>query len=120
MEKVLQVGLAILKELLQKAAGAVWDDLWTVLILEAAEAEEKWKAGIVKDKKATVVAKVLDWLSTKVQIKTIQRWIISLVLGYMVDALIAELNDILGHNWAERVAEVKNDATDLVPWLRHK
>lgn len=112
------MGLAVLKGLLQRAAGAVWDDLWAVLIIEAAEAEEKWKAGIVKDKKATVVTKVLEWLSTKVQIKGLQRWLISLVLGYLVDALIAELNEVLGHDWADRVAEVKDDVTDLIPWLR--
>jgi hypothetical protein len=117
MEKVLQVGLAVLKGILGRAAGAVWDDLWAILIRKAAEAEEAWKAGVVKDRRSWVIDRVLEWIGAKVKINIIQWWIASLILGYLVDSLIGELNDLLGHDWARKVEEVKGDVADLIPWL---
>lgn len=117
MDKALGLGVAVLKGILSRAAGLVWEDLWKQVLSYVAEAEWKWKLGQLQEKKRWVVEQTIGWLSQKVKISGIQKWLLSVILGYVVDAVVGELNEILGHNWVSKVEDVKEDIEVLIPWL---
>lgn len=104
----LVVVLAFLRGVLQRALGVVWEDIWTVILNKVAEAEERLKSAPGTEKRKAVVEGVQKWVLDRApQLSWLQRTLLNYAVGVIVDSLISELNDELGHDWLEKAKEFK-------------
>lgn len=101
----ISVGMGILKSL----TAALWDSLWAAIFQGVYYAERKWiESGRGKLRQRYVVEKIMAFLEEKKLIKWGTGWLVKIFLEELiVDRILKELNDELGHDWVKKVTDLK-------------
>lgn len=108
---------AVVQRFLTRVAQELWDQLWTQIFAAVAEAEQRWvEAGQGAQKRDWAVNTVMTAIEEKItSLGWIQRMILRLFIGEVVDAIIATVNDELGHDWVEKVKQVERELAAKLP-----
>ena len=115
---VLAFLLAIGERILQKVAQGLWDELWRYVFAAVKEAEQKWEeSGRGAAKKEWVLEQALKFIDerAKGQLNWLQRLILRLLIGEVVDAIIELVNEEFGHDWVAKVREVERRLAGILP-----
>jgi len=121
MSDVARVVLAFLAALVQRfltrVAQELWDQLWAQIFAAVAEAEERWiESGSGAKKKEWAVNAVMSAIEERISsLGWLQKMILRLFIGEVIDAIIATVNDELGHDWVEKVKQVERDLAARLP-----
>lgn len=113
----MNVVLALTGMFLMRLLGRVAEKLFEKLMEKVFElvgwAEKKWReseqGALRRDE---VVKLATQWLTERVDMNWIQRWMARIFVGQAVDLIIDELNNAdeeLGHNWIEGLEQFEED-----------
>jgi hypothetical protein len=114
---VIPVVLGFLYSWLVRTARVVWED-WSAQLFAfvvKAEADLKGQAGLVR--RDAVLAWAFAWLAAQAQYTWFQKVLLRQGIVYLVNGIIFELNDTLGHDWLAKAQELHEKIEDLLPWL---
>lgn len=109
--------VAFLAGILHKAANATWDDLWMKIFEGVAEAEKKWEAESGKGsiKRQEVIDFILNWITERRSLNFIESWVVKVLVGNVVDAVVKEINEQLGKDWVSKAKEIELSLTGWLP-----
>lgn len=113
----LALAVAFLQGLLKRVANATWNDLWAKIFEGVAEAEKRWEeeSGKGSVKRQEVIDGVIAWISQHRGLNFIERWIVGMLVGNVVDALIDQINESLGKDWVKKAKEVEAQLAEYIP-----
>jgi hypothetical protein len=116
-QAALALAVAFLQGVLKRVANATWQDLWEKIFEGVAVAEKKWEkeSGKGSVKRQEVIDSVISWISEQRGLNFIERWIVGMLVGNVVDALIDEINKQLGKEWIKTATEVERRLADYIP-----
>jgi len=107
---------ALAERILQRFVQGLWDALWEEIFRAVTRAEEEWKAsGQGQAKKAWVMEQVMKFVDERAKLNWLERLIVQMFVSKAVDALIATVNEELGHNWVEPVRKLKEKLAAELP-----
>lgn len=111
--------VAFLGGILKRVANATWDDLWVKIFEGVAQAELKWQEHTGKGaaKRQEVIDYIIDWIRSKRSLNVIELWVVRILVGNVVDAVVGEINNQLGKDWVEKAKEVEKDLADWIPFI---
>lgn len=110
--------LGLVTSFLKDFAQEVWDGLWEELAKAAVKAEKKWKkAGEGRKKRKFVIKKVMNYINEKTDLSWLEKRIVSLFVGNVVDALIDTLNKNLGKDWGDVVMDIEDNVDNYIPFI---
>lgn len=106
-----QIAMGFLKSLAQE----LWNAFWDVVFDAVRDAEKKWTVGAVR--KNWVIEQIMKYLTTKKKMNGIQKWAMRILLERVVDAIIAQLNQSAGHDWGQKVLDLKAYLASKIPFI---
>lgn len=109
-------GLAL--KLLEGLSVAAWDAFWRTVCDAVRDAERKWNGGTVKKK--WVIDHVMQWLEGRERLGFLRRWAVRVFLNRVIDEIVDELNDRVGHDWGTCVADLKALLEGKIRWFRER
>lgn len=106
---------AVVEPMLVKAANSLWDGLWEEIFKAVMIAEEKWTAeGMGEAKKAEALALVVAYIDAT-KLNFLQKMVVKLFASKAIDAVVAGVNEQLGHDWVERVKALEVSLAEKLP-----
>lgn len=114
---VIAVLLGFVQGIVKRTANLMWADIWEKLFAAIAEAEARFLGDGGQLKKQWVMETVEGWLKEKVQLNFIQDLLFKMLLSRVVDAIIAELNATMGHDWILKAQEVERQFAGWIPLI---
>jgi hypothetical protein len=106
---------AVVEPMLVKAANELWDGLWEEIFKAVMTAEEKWtEQGVGAAKKAEALALVVAYIDAT-KLNFLQKMVVKLFASKAIDAVVAGVNEQLGHNWVERVKALETALAEKLP-----
>ena len=121
LKAALSFVIAFVLALLTRVANELWDAAFAKLFEAIAEAEAKWvEGGMGKVKRDWVVTQVMAFIDEKLKnagkpLAWLDRWIVSLAVGAVADAIVDTLNETLGKNWRQKAEELERKWADMLP-----
>jgi hypothetical protein len=121
LQPVMNVVVAFLVALLTRAANGLWQATFAKLFEAIDQAEAKWTAeGEGKVKRDWVVAQVMIFVDEKLKsagkpLAWLDRWLVQMAVGAIADAVVATLNDTLGHGWRAQAEELERKWAEALP-----
>lgn len=110
---------AVVQKILQSIAQGLWDGLWATIFQAVAYAEQKWaESGHGAEKKQWAKEQIMAFVNEKAQLSWIQRMLLNMFLDNVIDALVKEINDALGHDWTEAVKGVEKYLNEKIPFIK--
>lgn len=118
---LLVIGLAFsyLKRSFERMAEDIWDDLWEFVFQQVAKVEAELsmpEAGAKR--KVAVLDTVTAWVEDRFSINFIQRIVLRYLVSKVIDALVDELNETMGHDWLATAQEAKEKLEERWPFLK--
>lgn len=118
MNVVILLLIGVVQRILQGIAQGLWDGLWNAIFQAVAYAEQKWEeSGRGAEKKAWAKEQILAYVNQKAQLSWVQRMIFNLFVDNVIDTLVDEINNALGHNWSDAVKEVEKELNEKIPFI---
>jgi len=119
MNIVLLLLVGVVQKSLQSIAQGLWDGLWATIFQAVAYAEQKWvESGHGAEKKQWAKEQIMAFVNEKAQLSWIQRMLLNMFLDNVIDALVKEINDALGHDWTEAVKGVEKYLNEKIPFIK--
>ncbi len=121
MKSFVNLLVAFLIGLLSRIANELWDATFAKLFEAIEQAEAKWNAeGQGKVKRDWVVAQVMAFIDERLKaagkpLAWLDRWMVSLAVGAVADAVVASLNDTLGKGWRQKAEELERQWAEKLP-----
>lgn len=112
---VVAVLLGFLQSVIKRTANLLWADIWDKLFEAIAEAEARFKNDGGQLKKQWVMETVEAWIKERMELNWIQNLLLKMLLGRVIDAIIAELNETMGDDWIEKAREVERQLAGWMP-----
>lgn len=109
--------VAFLGGILKRVANATWDDLWQKIFEGVAAAEAKWaeQSGKGAAKRKEVIDYIIDWIKGNRSLNVIELWVVRILTGNVVDAVVGEINNQLGKDWVKKAKEIEKDLAEWIP-----
>ena len=107
--------LGFVQAVLKRTANLLWEDLWEKLFAAIAEVEARFKDDAGEQKKQWVMERLEEWLKEKVQLNWVQNLLFKMVIGRLIDAIVAELNRAMGHDWIETARQFERQMAEWLP-----
>ena len=118
-DAVLSLTLGIARRTMMKVGQYVWDGTWNMIIQGIAEAEGLWEeSGRGKEKKKYVIEKAIEYIEKNVRLNFITRRIMVMFVSRVVDAILDQLNEEIGTNWAEQVEDLQAELAGKIPFIK--
>lgn len=110
--------LGLVQRFFTRAAQGLWEGLWEQIFAAVAFAERRWvEAGRGAEKRGWAVQTVMGYLDEKAKLGWLQRMIVKLFVGRVVDAVVDTANAELGQDWVARVQELERNLAQRILWL---
>jgi len=110
--------VAVVQKIFQSIAQSLWDGLWATIFQAVAYAEQKWaESGHRAEKNRWDKEQIMAFVNENAQLSWIQRMLLNMFLDNVIDALVKEINDALGHNWVEAVKGVEKYLNEKIPFI---
>lgn len=118
MNIALAAGITFLMAILRRTVRRMWDDIWEQVFEAVVQAEEQYGRGLGQEKKQAVISTVETWVRSRVESWSfIHSMILRYVLSRLIDAVIAQVNEALGHDWLKAAQETKTSLEQAIPFL---
>ncbi len=103
---------------LRRIGNHVWIGAWELKIEGVAEAEKYWEEkGRGEDKKEFVIKKVMGYIEGQKNLNFITRKILEMFVSRMVDAILEQLNEEIGKDWASQVEDLRDKLAGKIPFI---
>jgi len=112
---VVGVLITFLSGVLKKAVNNLWDELWEYIFKAVVETEAEWGSKNGQQKKEWAIDKIMGWLEINVNLNIIQRIAAKLIIGNLINAVIDQFNEYMGHDWLAKAEELKQQLEDKLP-----
>lgn len=109
--------ITFVSNVLKRSANSLWDELWEYIFEAVVQAEEKWGDDNGAAKKEFAMDLIMGWLDENMALNWLQRTAIRLVVSNLLNGLIKEFNNIVGHDWLAKAKEVKEQLGDRIPFI---
>lgn len=114
--KVLSILSSVVKNILEKSANNLWNELWEEFIFTAIEeAEQEWDGG--EAKKEYVMDKILSKINEESKFGKVKRFIVKVFFNSVIDDLVQEVNNTVGKDWIETAESLKEQLADRIEFI---
>jgi len=116
-DMALTVLVNFLAGVFQKTANHLWDELWAYVFEAVFEAEEKWGKDNGAKKKEWAMDQIFTWIGETTELNFIQRFVARLIVSNLIDGLLDEFNERMGHDWLEQAKAAKAELEGKIPFI---
>lgn len=108
----------LVRSLVTRIAQGLWDELWTQIFNGVAYAEERWiESGRGAQKKTWVLDAVMEFIEQRASLNWLQRQIVKLFVGRVIDAIVEVANEELGKDWVDKVKDLERELAERFPLI---
>ena len=113
--EVLAFLAAFVAAFLQRLVKGLWEELWQEIFKAVVEAEKQWGEKTGPQKREQVINQILAYIDERAKLTWLQKMIVRMFVAQLVDALVAQVNETLGHDWLAKAQEVKAKLEAALP-----
>lgn len=103
------------EQMLRKLSQSFWNELWLAISTAVQNAEVQYHSGSFKREK--VIEAALIFITHRVKMNWLQRKLVALFIGFVIDQAIATINENLGKDWITKLNEVKERLEEILPFI---
>lgn len=107
--------VSLAKSILESTANNLWGETWEIIFEGIDEAEDKWDDG--KAKKEYVLDKVMELIDKQGRLGRIKKMIVKIFVNIVIDALINNINEEIGHDWSEKAGKYERKLADKIDFI---
>lgn len=108
--------VALAERILTRIANELWQETWRQIIAAVKAAEEMWEeSGRGAAKREWVIEQVMGFIESRAKLNWLQKVLVRMFIGEVVDAIIRTVNEELGHDWAKKVAQLERELAARLP-----